>query len=44
MKPAPLVHIIEDEDDQMMANPLPSPIFKSDFNVLADDKMQYVPP
>lgn len=38
MKPAPMVRIMEDEDDDMTF-PLPSPIYKSDFNILADDKM-----
>lgn len=38
MKPAPMVHIIEDEDDDMTF-PLPSPIYKSDFNIIGDDKM-----
>jgi hypothetical protein len=43
MKPTPFVQIIEDEDDEM-SHPLPSPIYKSDFNILGDEKMQYVPP
>ena len=41
MKPTPFVHIIDDDE---MSHPLPSPIYKSDFNILGDEKMQYVAP
>ena len=43
MKPTPFVQIIEDNDDEM-SHPLPSPIYKSDFNILGDEKMLYVAP
>jgi hypothetical protein len=31
---------INEENDESL--PLPSPIYKSDFNILGDEKMQYV--
>ena len=42
IKPTPFVQIIDDDDE--MSHPLPSPIYKSDFNILGDEKMQYVAP
>ncbi len=43
MKPTTFVKITEDDDNEM-SHPLPSPIYKSDFNILGDEKMQYVEP
>ena len=43
MKPSPFAQITVEDDDEM-SHPLPSPIYKSDFNILGDEKMQYVAP